>query len=222
MKKIIQIAGIQSVEEALMVASQGVTHIGFPLHLAFHKEDMDAAAVRAVISVLPKCITPVLITYLYNAEKIISLASYIGVSAVQLHGRILQKEVAKLRKMEPHMYIIKSLVIGDRSSPDPKTQIVLYAPFVDAFLTDTFDISTGASGATGKVHDWNISKRIVDISPLPIILAGGLTPENVRSGIEFVRPQGVDAHTGVEDMHGAKDAALIERFVHEAMVGFLG
>ena len=222
MEKIIQIAGIQSVEEARIVASLGVTHIGFPLHLAFHKEDMDETAVRSVISVLPECITPVLITYLNDAEKIISLAEYIGASAVQLHGRVFPEEVAKLRKMKSDIYIIKSLIIGDRLTPDPEAQVRLYAPFVDAFLTDSFDISTGACGATGLIHDWNISKKIVDISPLPVILAGGLTPKNVRSGIEFVRPQGVDAHTGVEDPCGAKDPVLVARFVQEAMVGFFG
>lgn len=222
MEKIIQIAGIRSVEEGLMVASSGVTHIGFPLQLAFHTEDMDAASVRSVISVLPECITSVLITYLNDAEKIISLAKYIGVSAVQLHGRVFPEEVAKLRKLNPDIFIIKSLIIGDGLSPDPQSQVRLYAPFVDAFLTDSFDISTGACGATGIIHDWNISKNIVDISPLPVILAGGLTPENVRSGIEFVIPQGVDAHTGVEDLYGRKDPALVKGFVQEAMVGFFG
>jgi phosphoribosylanthranilate isomerase len=93
---------------------------------------------------------------------------------------------------------------------------------VDLFLTDTYDFSTGATGATGKLHDWNISKKIVEIAPRPVILAGGLTPDNVRLGIDFVRPHGVDAHTGVEDDSGKKDPVLVTRFVEQSMVGFAG
>ena len=222
MKNVIQIAGIRSCEEARMVASCGVTHVGFPLCLAYHKEDMTAADVRTVINDLPDHVTPVLITYLHDPLKIVELAGYLGVSVIQLHGRVLLEEMALLRKMAPALCIIKSLIIGDKNWVELEKQVLGFAPSVDVFLTDTFDFSTGACGATGKVHDWNISKKIVELSPRPLILAGGLTPANVCSGIKFVRPLGVDAHSGVEDVHGNKDPALLERFVAEAMVGFLG
>jgi phosphoribosylanthranilate isomerase len=94
------------------------------------------------------------------------------------------------------------------------------AELVDAFITDTFDPATGASGATGKTHDWQISRRLVEISPQPVILAGGLTPDNVREAILAVQPAGVDCHTGVEDASGRKDADKVRRFVAEARAGF--
>ncbi|MBP2681380.1 MAG: phosphoribosylanthranilate isomerase, partial [Candidatus Krumholzibacteriota bacterium] len=95
-----------------------------------------------------------------------------------------------------------------------------FAPFVDAFLTDTFDESTGRWGATGKTHDWSVSRRLVERSSRPVILAGGLTPQNVARAIREVRPAGVDAHTGVEDSRGRKDRSLVERFVAEARRAF--
>jgi len=216
----IQIAGVHTLEEAMVLVDAGVTHIGFPLCLDVHKEDMDASATRSVIAQLPKNVVPVLITYLQTAAEIIALSGYLKVGFVQLHGRVLREELIALRSLKPDLSIIKSLIIGDRSFPGMCDLIHAYAPFVDAFLTDTYDFSTGATGATGKVHDWNISKKVVEISPHPVILAGGLTPENVRLGIDFVRPHGVDAHTGVEDDLGKKDPALVARFVEQSMVGF--
>ncbi len=91
---------------------------------------------------------------------------------------------------------------------------------MNAFITDTFDPATGAEGATGKTHDWNISRELVKLSERPVILAGGLNPENVRKSIEFVRPVGVDVHTGVENSSGRKDETLVKKFVSQAKLGF--
>jgi phosphoribosylanthranilate isomerase len=84
------------------------------------------------------------------------------------------------------------------------------SPFVDAFITDTFDPRTGASGATGKTHDWRVSRRLVEISARPVILAGSLTPENVTRAILEVRRAGVDSHTDVEDSRGRKSREKVQ------------
>jgi phosphoribosylanthranilate isomerase len=94
------------------------------------------------------------------------------------------------------------------------------SPLVDAFITDTFDPKTGASGATGKTHDWRVSRRLVEAVDRPVILAGGLTPENVKRAILEVRPAGVDSHTGVEDSSGRKSRDKICKFLSEAQEAF--
>ena len=86
----------------------------------------------------------------------------------------------------------------------------------DGFLTDTYVPGTGAAGAIGRTHDWALSRRLVELSPRPLILAGGLTPANVREAVAVVQPAGVDAHTGVEDASGRKDRAKLLAFVAEA------
>lgn len=91
---------------------------------------------------------------------------------------------------------------------------------MDAFITDTYDPLTGASGATGKIHNWDVSRRIVEASQRPVILAGGLNPENVRDAILYVKPAGVDVHTGVEGPDGRKDEVLVKAFVSEAESAF--
>lgn len=88
------------------------------------------------------------------------------------------------------------------------------------FITDTFAPETGASGATGRTHDWLVSRRLVTLSERPVILAGGLTPGNVRRAILEVQPAGVDVHTGVEDTSGRKSGEKVTAFVAEARAGF--
>jgi phosphoribosylanthranilate isomerase len=162
----------------------------------------------------------VLITYEGTARGIDRFCRALGVWRVQLHGDIAIDELAALRRLRPDLFIVKSLVVGRE---DPSELFALAATcsrWVDAFITDTFDPETGAEGATGHVHDWEISRRLVAATPRPVILAGGLRPDNVAAAIRAVRPAGVDVHTGVEDAAGRKDAALVARFVAEARAAF--
>jgi phosphoribosylanthranilate isomerase len=69
--------------------------------------------------------------------------------------------------------VIKSLVIGMRDDKELEAMLNELSPFVDAFITDTFDPKTGASGATGKTHDWRVSRRLVELADRPVMLAGG-------------------------------------------------
>ena len=118
------------------------------------------------------------------------------------------------------MQIIKSLVVAGDNYYTLEKIVFTISPFVDAFITDTFDPATGASGATGKTHDWSISKKLVGISSKPVIIAGGLNPSNVRQAILEIHPAGVDVHTGVEDKYGRKDLELVNAFVAESKKGF--
>jgi len=220
MRPIIQIAGIRSLDEALMLMDKGVRYLGFPHRLVFHREDTTEQETRSIISRLPQDVHKVLITYLEKAEDIASLAAYLEVDAVQIHGQIAVQEVEKLAGRSPGLCIIKSLVVSGDNEVELKEMVKVYARYVMAFITDTFDPKTGARGATGLTHDWGISRRIVEASEKPVILAGGLTPSNVADAIEAVRPAGVDSHTGVEDKAGWKDPDLVDRFIKEATEAF--
>jgi phosphoribosylanthranilate isomerase len=139
---------------------------------------------------------------------------------VQLHGDIEMAELERLRQLDPGLTIVKSLVVGRQPASVLERLAVELAPLVDGFITDTYAAETGASGATGRTHDWAVSRRLVLLSPKPVILAGGLTPANMREAITTVRPAGVDVHTGVEDASGRKDRAKLLAFVTEAKAGF--
>lgn len=219
-EKIIQIAGVVDKTEALMLQQCGVKYIGFPLRLDIHKQDIKDEEAKRIIEILDKSVNSVLITYLDDAQAISELCYYLGVKIVQIHGPIENNELDRLKELTPGIYVIKSLVIGRSEISVNETAITELTPLVDAFITDTFDPLTRASGATGKIHDWNISRRMVELSDLPVILAGGLTPENVKDAIIKVKPAGVDSHTGVEDRNGRKSREKVMNFIKESEKGF--
>jgi phosphoribosylanthranilate isomerase len=125
-----------------------------------------------------------------------------------------------LRQEAPNLRITKSLIVRGNNLSTLIDEVQRYGPSADSFITDTFDPITGASGATGRVHDWKISRRIVESSTRPVILAGGLNATKVRRAILAVRPAGVDVHSGIEGHDGRKPRDLTMRFVEEAHAGF--
>ena len=129
-------------------------------------------------------------------------------------------EVKYLKGSSPNLLVIKSLIVKEDNLKDLDSQIKNFSQYVDMFITDTYDPQTGRTGATGKTHDWEISREIVRISPKPVILAGGLNPENVKDAIQKVKPAGVDSHTGVESPDGKKSLRLVRKFVTETKKGF--
>jgi phosphoribosylanthranilate isomerase len=219
-RALIQIAGVLDLAEGRMLVSHGVDWLGWPLRLPVNAEDLSEPEAARLVTRLPPTERHVLITYENTAAGADAFCRQLGVQRIQLHGRIPADELRRLRERRPDLCIIKSLVVSAGNEASLHAMVRETAPWVDAFITDTFDPRTGAEGATGQVHDWDISRRLVETSPCPVILAGGLTPSNVAAAIRHVRPAGVDVHTGVEGDDGRKDPDLVARFVAEARAAF--
>ena len=164
---IIQIAGIRSTAEAKLLEECGVGYLGFPLRLAVHAEDASEAAVARIVREITPPAQGVLITYLDDPEAIAALCGALGVRVVQLHGDVRAAALDRLRALDPGLSIVKSLVVGRKDPSALEADVLEFSPRVDAFLTDTYDPASGACGATGKTHDWRISRRLVEISPPP-------------------------------------------------------
>lgn len=220
-KPVIQVAGIQDIQECQMLVDLGARWLGFPLRLAVHREELTEEEAARLIASLPHFVTPILITYEHRWSEVHDLCRFLGVRAVQLHGDAPRNEVRRLREVWPTLWVIKSVIVrpGARAE-DCFRSIEQLLPYVDALITDTHDPETGACGATGKTHDWNVSRWIVERCDKPVILAGGLTAENVAEAIRTVRPAGVDAHTGLENAFGRKDAQKVAAFLQEAQAAF--
>ena len=219
-KNFIQIAGILDRAEADMLLDSGINYLGFPLRLPVNKEDISEEDAGKIIKSLIPPNFGILITYLNLAEDNTKFCKELGCTIIQLHGAIETSELIKLKTNFPELVIIKSLVTGKYSVDELKNIIDEQSEFVDAFITDTYNPTTGATGATGLTHDWEISRELVEYSNKPIILAGGLTPENVYDAIIKVKPAGVDSHTGVEDAEGRKDKKKVKLFFSESMRAF--
>ncbi|MEJ5365003.1 MAG: phosphoribosylanthranilate isomerase [Desulfosoma sp.] len=220
-KPIIQVAGIADADEARMLVGLGIRWLGFPLRLSVHREDLTEREAARIIENLPRDVFAVLITYAFHWKEVLDLCAFLGARAVQLHGETPVEDIRRIKAARPGLVVIKSVIVRPGMPSEDLEQTVMdFAPYVDALITDTFDPETGACGATGKTHDWEVSRRIVEVSPKPVILAGGLTPENVAEAVRKVRPFGVDAHTGLEDPSGRKDPRKVAAFVRNAWAAF--
>ncbi len=223
---LIQAAGAHDLAEAEAIHAAGVHCLGLPLRLPVHKPDLTEEEAATLIAALPETLQAVCITYETDLQALTTLCSRLGCTAVQFHADPPPEQgaalLSELKAALPGLYIIKSLIV--RNNPQILEQLLhtagIYAQAADAFITDSFDPATGASGATGKTHPWAISRALVQTLDKPLILAGGLRPDNVRQAILEVRPAGVDAHTGLEGPDGRKDPALLKSFVREAKNGF--
>ena len=144
--------------EAEMLQGCGVCYLGFPLRLPVHRADLSEEEAAAIIKSLPPPVFGVLITYLDRASEIAAFCDALGARIAQLHGDIERNELKRLKILDPDLTVIKSLVIGMRDEKALEGMLRELSPFVDAFITDTFDPNTGASGATGKTHQWRVSR----------------------------------------------------------------
>ncbi|HOV86476.1 MAG TPA: phosphoribosylanthranilate isomerase [Syntrophobacteraceae bacterium] len=214
-KGIVQVAGVLDAQEARMLLDCGADLLGFPLKTPGNDEITEDRA-REIIRSLNLENRSVLITYLNRAESLADLCGRLGVKMLQVHSEISPEEARRLRKTAPDLFIIKSLIVGTDNVETLEAAVRDFSDWVDAFITDTLDPQTGARGATGNVHNWAVSRRIVERSPRPVILAGGLCPENVARAVAVVRPWGVDAHTRLEGPRGRKDPLRVQSFVRRA------
>ena len=114
----------------------------------------------------------------------------------------------------PQTSIIRAIPVIDEMSIETAAS---YKGVADFLLLDTYDSGTRQFGALGRIHDWSLSRRIVDEVGIPVILAGGLGPENVAMAIAAVRPAGVDSKTKTDRPEGSgKDLEKVQAFVAAA------
>jgi phosphoribosylanthranilate isomerase len=219
----IQIAGVKDLAETHLLENLGVDFIGFPLRLGYHKPDLTEDMARSIIAAMKAPQRAVLITYESSPSELSDFCRFLGLSIVQLHGDISPEAVRALRRERPDLTIIKSLIVRPDFGRDAQPLLATargYEPWVDAFITDTFDPRTTACGATGLTHDWDVSRVLSQQLTKPLILAGGLNPMNVYRAIRQVGPAAVDSHTGVEGPGGEKSSELVTRFLSEARRAF--
>lgn len=220
MQGIIQVAGVIDQAEADLICEEGADWLGFALRLPLKNEDLSEKDAAAIIKAIQPEHRGVVITYLTDAEEIKQFCQELGVTAIQLHGDVTPDELRTLRRIAPDLFVLKSLVVKKDNLDELITIVDQASEWVDMFITDSFNPATGAKGATGLLHDWSISAELVRRSPRPLMLAGGLNPDNVAAAIAEIRPAAVDAHTGLEDATGRKDRMKVRKFVEEARKAF--
>ncbi len=199
MRTAVKICGVTRIEDALCAAHQGAHAIG----LVFYKPspryiDPDAAA--NIVRALPPFVTPVALFVDAAAEEVSLVTKRVGAQLIQFHGA---ETPAFCRQFD--LPWLKAVQV--RAGVD----LLQYARDFQgarALLLDAFH--EGLHGGTGATFDWAL---IPPTLPLPIVLSGGLTPDNVTEAVRRVQPWAVDVSSGVEAGKGIKDAAKIAAFI---------
>jgi phosphoribosylanthranilate isomerase len=210
----VKICGIRRLEDALAALECGADELGFLVGQRHHSPDfVDASDAAAIVAALPPNASSVLVTHLVEPDDIVALATQIGVTTIQLHGDTSPAQAAVIKKRLPHTKAYKAVHVVDAHSIDAARQ---YVNTVDAIVLDTINVATDQVGGTGQTHDWSISRQIVEQLPIPVILAGGVNPDNVGDAIRHVKPFGVDVNSGTKGADGYKDLARLQRFIDNA------
>ncbi|WP_372874267.1 phosphoribosylanthranilate isomerase [Pseudomonas sp.] len=194
-----KICGITRLEDALAAVDAGADAIG----LVFYAKSPRAVTVQqaqAIVAALPPFVTTVGLFVDCQRSELNAILDAVPLDLLQFHG---DESPAACEGF--HRPYIKALRV--RPGDDIAARIGLYGSAAGVLL-DTF--VPGVPGGTGEAFDWSLVPQGLTV---PIILAGGLTPENVRAAIEQVRPYAVDVSGGVEASKGVKDSDKIHAFV---------
>lgn len=195
----IKICGITNTEDAHAAVDLGADALGFIFVPGTPRYIKPQAAAR-IISDLPPFIATVGVFADASLETVLETVRLCGLSAVQLHGSETPEYCRKIERAK----LIKAFRVKDRNS---LSSIPEYK--VSAYLLDTY--VKGKKGGTGKTFNWELAKEAKKYGR--IIIAGGLTPENVAQAIQHVQPYAVDVSGGVEASPGKKDHAKIRAFI---------
>ncbi|SCL74481.1 N-(5'-phosphoribosyl)anthranilate isomerase [Methanoculleus chikugoensis] len=207
----VKFCGTASLADMRCAVDAGCDAVGFIMGVTHQSSDFVTAAEAAkMIRRLPPFIEPVAVTHLQETDNLIRLVRESHCTTLQVQNAVEPAELDAVRDALPYLKIVKAVHVTDVSAIETARR---YEPYADALLLDTR--TRERLGGTGIPHDWNISAKIVADSAIPVILAGGLTPENVRAAIRKVRPYGVDVHTGVKK-DGVRNPERTLAFAREA------
>ncbi|MDT8440578.1 MAG: phosphoribosylanthranilate isomerase [Desulfuromonadales bacterium] len=197
----VKICGITSIDDALHASACGADALGFVFHAGSPRHVTPEQA-RAIIAALPPFVTTVGLFVNEQPATIRAIAGDCGLDIIQLHGdeRPVDCDFTPLRA-------IKALRVKDATSLAGHDAYRTSALLLDTWVQDAY-------GGTGHAFNWSLAAEVA--GQRPVILAGGLTPDNVAAAIRQVRPYGVDVSSGVESRPGRKDPARVEGFVRMA------
>jgi len=203
----VKICGVTRLEDAKLAVELGTDALGFN----FYEKSLRCLAPAdawKILRKIPALVSTVGVFVNWDSGSVIALAKSLHLSAVQLHG---DESAAITAACARHVPVIKAFRTGPKFSFTPfRAHSDASAFLLDARLSKQ---KSGTYGGTGQLADWKIAKR--SATKYPIILAGGLAPENVAEAILAVRPFAVDVASGVESQPGKKDSGKLRAFFAE-------
>jgi phosphoribosylanthranilate isomerase len=201
---------IRSIEEAALAVRHGAAALGLVSAMPSGPGVIADDVIRQIALWAPPSTRTFLLTARTDADDIARQVRDLKTNTVQLVDSVPLPSLAKLRRLLPDVRLVQVVHVRGETSVQEALQI---APLVDELLLDSGNPSLAVKelGGTGRLHDWNLSRRIVELAGVPVWLAGGLNTANARRAIEAVRPHGLDVCTGLR-LNGALDVSLLEEF----------
>ena len=207
----VKICGTATFADLDCAVAAGADAVGFLMGITHVTQDaVTPETAAAMVATLPPFIVPVAVTHLTKPSDLIRIVELARCTTLQIQDVVTPDDIAEVREALPYLRIMKAVHVMDESAI---ATVKYFSDTADAILLDTR--TADRIGGTGITHDWNISAKIVKECSCPVILAGGLTPENVTEAIIRVRPYAVDVHTGVKK-NGVRDAERTRAFVTNA------
>ncbi|KAB1187805.1 MULTISPECIES: phosphoribosylanthranilate isomerase [Haloferax] len=207
----VKVCGVTRSTDLDAVAAAGADAVGAICDVPVDTpREISPERARELFAGAPPFLSTVLVTMPESVEHARELAREVRPDVLQLHADFSADELETLATEG-----VRVVPVVDATDIARARAV---APAVDGLLVDT--PSESGAGGTGQTHDWDASRALVEAVDVPVILAGGLTPDNVADAVRTVAPDGVDVASGVEASGGVKDHDAVRRFVTEAKTAF--
>jgi phosphoribosylanthranilate isomerase len=204
----VKICGVTEETDLRAVAAAGADAVGVITEVPVDTpREITPDRAAALIEAAPPFLSTVLVTMPSSSARAIELAGTVAADAIQMHGGVTPEELQDVRR-ETGAAVIPALDAADVD------RIRTYDGVADAILIDS--TSDSGAGGTGEVHDWEATRKLVAELSTPVVLAGGLTADNVAAAARTAAPYAVDVSTGVERTGGRKDHEQVRSFVRNA------
>ena len=192
----VKICCILNSKEAELAISMGASAVGLVSEMPSGPGVISEEEIKDIVKYVNNRADTFLLTSKQNVTEIIEQLKKCNPSTVQIVDKILDGNYNDIRNECPDIKIVQVLHVIEE---DDIQEAINISHEVDAILLDSGNqnLAVKELGGTGRVHDWSISKKIVDSVKIPVYLAGGLNPENINEAIKSVRPFGIDICSGV-------------------------
>lgn len=196
MKTRVKICCISSKDEAAMAVNFGASALGLVAHMPSGPGVIPDELILEITRSVPPAVSTFMLTSETSAGEIIRHHKKTLTSTIQIVDELKEGTYDLIRMSLPSVRIVQVVHVIDEKTVDEAIRI---SNFADALLLDSGNpnLAVKELGGTGRVHNWQISRKIVEQSKVPVFLAGGLTAENVKQAIDQVQPFGLDLCSGV-------------------------
>jgi phosphoribosylanthranilate isomerase len=209
----VKICCISSLDEARLAIDAGASAIGLVGQMPSGPGVISDELIFSISAAVPPPIGTFLLTSETSANGIINHWNRCHTNTIQLVDAVSTDTYLVLRKSLPGVKLVQVIHVQHEKSVD---EAIETAPYVDAILLDSGNpnLKIKELGGTGRTHNWKLSRKIRESISVPVFLAGGLKPENIRQAIDEVKPFGIDLCSGVRT-NGMLDTEKLDRFMYE-------